>query len=184
MSEHRDSDAPGPLGPGSRNIIIRPFAAAEWQLYRRLRLASLTDAPDSFGSTLAAEQDQADAHWKERLRSGVTSSHDLPLLALAEGEPVGLVWGKVDAANSSIVHVYQMWVTPTHRRLGIGAALLERLIEWARNRGASEVVLSVTCGDSPARRLYQRLGFDPDGESTPLRAGSTVMAQEMRHHIA
>ena len=65
----------------------------------------------------------------------------------------------------------------------IGAALLDSVITWARNRSASALVLSVTCGDSPARRLYQRLGFDPSGEPTPLRPGSMVVAQEMTLHI-
>lgn len=200
MNDDSHSHAPGPSGPGDppeselpsslklrltshSRVSIRRFDATEWQVYRRLRLTALADAPDAFGSTLAAEQGRPDAHWEERLCSGVGSANDLPLLALADDEPAGLVWGKIDAADPSTAHVYQMWVTPTHRRLGVGAALLERLVEWARNRGASEVVLSVTCGDSPARRLYERARFEPRGEMTLLRPGSMVMVQEMRLHI-
>ena len=194
MSSGSNSDTPGPLGPGHppppgfrrtshTPFVIRRFDSAEWQVYRRLRLAALADSPDAFGSTLAAEQDRPDAYWQQRLPTGVASANDCPLIALAGDDPVGLVWGKIDAANPSTAHVYQMWVTPTHRRLGIGAALLDSVITWARNRSASALVLSVTCGDSPARRLYQRLGFDPSGEPTPLRPGSTVVAQEMRLHI-
>ena len=194
MSGCSNSDVPGPLGSGSppapglrrtrpTPIVIRRFDAAEWQTYRRLRLTALADAPDAFGSTLAAEQGRPEAHWEERLRSGVESTNDLPLLALADDEPAGLVWGKIDPEDPTIAHVYQMWVAPTRRRLGIGAALLERVIDWARNRDASELVLSVTCGESPARRLYQRMQFKRRGEPMPLRPGSTLLVQEMSLHI-
>jgi GNAT superfamily N-acetyltransferase len=165
------------------HIVVRRFDSREWLVYRRLRLTALADAPDAFGSTLAAEQGRADAHWEERLRIGVESPNDLPLLALADDEPAGLVWGKIDPAAPFTVHIYQMWVTPTRRRLGIGAALLGSLIEWARDRGASELVLSVTCGESPARRLYETMRFKPLGEPTPLRPGCTPLVQQMRLQI-
>lgn len=194
MNGGSQSDVPGPAGPGhpsapmdrppsGSDTVIRQFAAEEWQVYRRLRLAALADAPDAFGSTLAAEQDLSDAHWEERLSTGAASTNDLPLIALVGNIPAGLAWGKIDPANPRIAHVYQMWVTPAHRRMGSGAALLGTLIEWARNRGVSELVLSVTCGDNPARRLYGRMRFEPRGEPVPLRSGSTLLAQEMRLQI-
>jgi GNAT superfamily N-acetyltransferase len=189
-----NSDAPGPLGPGSppapgpqrtshTRFVIRQFAADEWQEYRRLRLSALADSPDAFGSTLAAEQALPDALWEERLRAGVDSADDCPLLALADDEAAGLVWGKIDPVHPSVAHTYQMWVAPTHRHLGIGGAILEALIVWARSRNAKQVVLSVTCGDSPARRLYDRVGFLPAGNPKPLRTGATLMAQEMELNL-
>jgi ribosomal protein S18 acetylase RimI-like enzyme len=181
----QNSNAPGRQGPARcPPICIRQFAAAEWQVYRRLRLASLADAPDAFGSTLAAEHDRPDAHWKQRLHDGIDSANDQPLLALAGNEPAGLVWGRIEPASPSVAHVYQMWVAPAHRRQGIGADLLVALIAWAGSRNAVEVVLSVACGDSQARRLYQRIGFEPAGEPMPLRRGSTLQAQSMRRRIS
>ena len=181
MSIAGERGTPGPSGPGSHTgIVIRQCAAAEWQVYRRLRLSALTNAPDAFGSTLAVENDWPETLWEERLRTGVQSAHDLPLLALADDEPAGLAWGKIDAASRSIAHVYQMWVAPAHRRRGIGADLLVALIVWAHSRNAVQVVLSVTSGDSPARRLYERMGFKADGELASLRPGSATMTQQMK----
>lgn len=183
MNDAGNSGAPGPPGSGGppaprlrptrhTPIVIRRFDATEWQVYRRVRLTALADAPNAFGSTLAAEQARPDAHCAERLRARIDSVNDLPLLAVVGDDPSGLAWGKIDAARPSTAYVYQMWVAPTHRRLGIGAALLARVIDWARNQRATEIVLSVTQGDSPARGLYGCSGrlpqlLRPCGVSVP-----------------
>jgi GNAT superfamily N-acetyltransferase len=74
----------------------------------------------------------------------------------------------------------QMWVAPTHRGRGVGQKLLEAVIAWATAQNVAALDLGVTCGDSPARRLYERAGFKPLGEPQPLRPGSTLLAQPMR----
>jgi GNAT superfamily N-acetyltransferase len=95
------------------------------------------------------------------------------------GMPVGLAWGRVDDADVEVVNVYQMWVAPSHRRLGVGQLLLSAIVEWARVLKVRQVVLTVTRGDTSASRLYARAGFETIGEPTSLRAGSNVLAQPM-----
>jgi ribosomal protein S18 acetylase RimI-like enzyme len=73
-----------------------------------------------------------------------------------------------------------MWVAPGYRRLGAGQMLLERVIAWARARGARFLDLGVTQGNSPAMRLYTRAGFEPVGRLQPLRPGSQLLVQPMR----
>lgn len=73
-----------------------------------------------------------------------------------------------------------MWVAPGHRGLGAGRMLLEAVIAWAKAQNASYLDLGVTCGDRPARRLYERAGFKPKGKPQPLRPGSTLLVQPMR----
>lgn len=79
-----------------------------------------------------------------------------------------------------MAHLYQMWVAPAHRGRGIGRELLDAVIEWARAAGARAVELGVTCGNTPASRLYARAGFVPASDPGPLRPGSTLLAQPMR----
>lgn len=50
-------------------------------------------------------------------------------------------------------------VRKRYRGLGIGEALTRRVIEEARSRGASELLLTVSDRDNAALRLYQKLGF-------------------------
>lgn len=73
-----------------------------------------------------------------------------------------------------------MWVAPNYRGLGAGQMLLESVIAWASAANVCYLALSVTCGDSPAMRLYVRSGFKPLGVPEALRPGSELLAQPMR----
>ncbi len=159
---------------------VRPFRAHEWKPYRDLRLSALADSPDAFGGTLAGEESRADGEWANRLALGADHRWNLPLLAEVAAQPVGLAWGRIEKADPDVANVYQMWVAPTHRGQCAGRLLLEAIIVWASAAGVRRVLLSVTCGDSPARALYVRAGFTPIGEAEPLRPGSDLLVQPMQ----
>lgn len=155
---------------------VRRFAPHEWRAYRDLRLRSLAESPDAFGSTLAAERDRPDAEWATRLAPSET---DMPLIAEVDEEPTGLAWGRIEASARETAHLYQMWVAPAHRGRGVGWMLVDGVIQWARAAGVYSLRLCVTCGDTPATRLYARAGFIPTGLPAPLRPGAAVLAQSM-----
>ena len=159
---------------------IRTLAADEWRAYRDVRLRALADSPDAFGRTLAEEAVRPDAEWARRLASSADVRANLPVVAEARGELVGLAWGRIDPSNPDIATLTQMWVAPTHRGRGVGQSLLKAVIAWATAQNAASLDLGVTCGDNPARRLYERAGFNPLGEPQSLRPGSTLLAQPMR----
>jgi len=54
-------------------------------------------------------------------------------------------------------------VRTERRRVGIGSALVERVLAEASERGATEVYLEVRESNESARRLYARLGFEVVG---------------------
>ena len=165
-------------------LTIRTLAPHEGQTYRHVRLRSLADSPDAFCSTLAEEQDRAADAWTARLSAAAVSGQDRPLIAQLDDAAVGLLWAKVDAADSSIVNIFQVWVAPEARGRGAAAALLEEAISWARSRHARVVQLSVTCGDTSARRLYVRAGFQDAGSPVPRRPGAPLLEQEMQLSLA
>jgi GNAT superfamily N-acetyltransferase len=158
---------------------IRTLAQHEWAIYKDLRLHALADSSDAFGSTLAKEQNLSDAEWASRLAAGA-NSWDCPLVAEVAGEPIGLAWGRIEKSNPDVANLHQMWVAPGHRCLGAGRMLLEAVIAWAWAKNASHLELGVTCGDSPARRLYTRARFEPVGQPQLFRPGSELMGQMMR----
>lgn len=159
---------------------IRTFAPDEWRTYRDLRLRALADSPDAFGGTFDQEKDRPGTEWSSRLASGVESHKDLPLLAEVGREPIGLAWGRIESSNPNVANLYQMWIASNYRGRGAGQMLLEAVITWAKSVNMCYLALSVTCGDTPAMRLYARAGFKPVGEPEPLRAGSELLAQPMR----
>jgi ribosomal protein S18 acetylase RimI-like enzyme len=163
---------------------IRTIHPTEWQAYKAIRLRALADAPDAFGSTLSLEAQRPDALWQERLTLAAASNQDLPLFAMAGNEPIGLAWAKVDADDPGTVHLFQMWVAPEHRGRGVGRGLLEHAVRWARSRNATYLSLGVTCGDTPAFRLYASAGFVAVGAPEPLREGSPLRAVTMRLSLA
>ncbi len=158
---------------------VRRLEAHEGPAYRRLRLAALADAPDAFGSTLERETAWSDEAWAERVEAGAASATDLPLVVERGGGLVGLAWGRIEAEDPGTAHVYQMWVAPQLRRGGLGADLLAAIVAWARDARARQVVLDVTDGNTPARRLYEKAGFTPVGAPRPLRPGSALLSQRM-----
>ncbi len=160
-------------------IVVRRFEAAEWPEYRKLRLRSLADSPDAFGSTLDREAERRDEEYRDRLARAAHADRDLPLLALVDGVPAGLSWGRIDDQQPDTVHLYQVWVAPEYRGRGVGQALLDAVIAWSRASGARRLRLGVTRGDSAAVRLYRRAGFVETGYAEPLRPGSALMCDTM-----
>jgi ribosomal-protein-alanine N-acetyltransferase len=65
-----------------------------------------------------------------------------------------LSWHVVDE-----IHLLDVAVDPAVRRRGIGRALVDDLLAYARARSASKVLLEVRASNAAALALYDRLGF-------------------------
>jgi GNAT superfamily N-acetyltransferase len=50
-------------------------------------------------------------------------------------------------------------VSPDHRRRGLALAVMDALLEWGAERGATTACLQVIGDNAPALELYARLGF-------------------------
>lgn len=57
--------------------------------------------------------------------------------------------------------VLTLTVAPKYRRQGIGRALLDQLITWAKMRKAPAIFLEVREGNVEASPLYESAGFEP-----------------------
>jgi ribosomal protein S18 acetylase RimI-like enzyme len=164
----------------NHKLNVRTFAPNEWHIYKDLRLRALADSPDAFSRTLVEEQVRSDDVWIKRIEQGATSGWDLPLLAEVDGTPAGLAWGRIESDYPSVANLYQVWVAPNYRHLGIGKMLLDAIIAWAKAKNAKYLELGVTSADSPAMRLYIHASFKPTGKIEPLRPGSELLCQQMR----
>jgi ribosomal protein S18 acetylase RimI-like enzyme len=56
-------------------------------------------------------------------------------------------------------HVETLIVAAARRRRGCGRALMAAASSWARERGATQLLLTVWAGNVPAERFYAALGY-------------------------
>ena len=156
----------------------------DWATFREIRLRSLLDSPDAFASTYGEESSQTERAWRDsaagRWRGGVAAGvagRD------ADGTAVGTATGAEYDAEPGIGHVYAMWVAPDARSAGVGRALLDAVVEWAKDRGCGRLVLNVTETNAAARVFYGACGFVETGDRAPLREGSTLDVLTMIRHL-
>ena len=83
-------------------------------------------------------------------------------------EDEGAVVARLSVArdpHSSSRHVADLglMVAATHRRRGIGNALLEQAVAWAREAGVTKLELHVFPWNEAAIALYESFGFEREG---------------------
>lgn len=146
----------------------------DWQEFRDVRLASLLDAPDAFGATYADWADAPEERWRRRLA-------DVPFTVLARTPqgPVGVVSGTAPGPGVEAVELISMWVAPSHRGTGLGAALIARVVARAAALGRP-TVLMVREDNAVAIRAYERAGFVDLGVP-PDRPAGAPRERRMRH---
>ncbi len=145
-------------------VLVRATTAADWPALRDIRLQALRDAPDAFGSTYARESAFDESAWQQRATRDGSFIAFIPE-ASASGA-AGLAGGFQEAPG--VVELVSMFVRAQARGRGVGEALIDAVVGWARARNASSVHLWVTETNKPARRLYERRGFTATAGRQPL----------------
>jgi len=138
-------------------------------LWRDVRLRSLADTPDAFGSTIERERAFTDDEWRARL-------HPPAVLVLHDGQAVGLGGGF--EVRAGVLLVVAMWLEPSWRGRGLSRRILDMVVEWARARDL-DVELDVARGAPAARAAYERYGFAYTGAQSPIREGSDIVTDRM-----
>src|SRR5260221_7211230 len=113
-------------------------------MLRELMLRMYADSPDAFGETLAQAQARSETGWHELAKMVADSTRFVAFVARQDEQSVGFVVGLVgralngqlDYSFTEMVTVGRMWVDPTLRRQGLGRALMDAVIAWARQKGA------------------------------------------------
>lgn len=132
--------------------------ADDWQEFREVRLASLSEAPEAFGSTYEGWVDAPEERWRARL-----TDVPLTLLARIDGAPVGVACGSpAELHGEPAVELISMWVAPHHRGSGLAGRLIGRVVAWATEQGLP-TFLMVRVGNDRAITAYERAGFVSTG---------------------
>lgn len=142
-------------------IELRVLTPADWGIWRRLRLAALAEAPYAFGSRLADWQGEGDR--EERWRARLQTPGSYHVVAVLEGEPVGMASG-MPTDEHGVLELISMWVSPAARGRGVGDLLVAAVQRWARHAGGRALRLAVAQDNQLAVALYRRHGFVHTGE--------------------
>jgi ribosomal protein S18 acetylase RimI-like enzyme len=151
---------------------VRPVRPEEWQALRDLRLEALQDSPDAFWTRLADALERGEDHWRAAAAPPCHVADD-------EGRLVGMVSAFPDDDDPRLTHLIAIYVSPAARRRGLGGALVETQLAWARRAGYEHVALMVNAANRDAVALYERLGFRESGRRERMH-GRVLIAEMTR----
>lgn len=130
---------------------ITRVGAADAELFREVRLASLLDSPGAFGSRYADWVDAPAERWRARLTQvplTLVACEGTSVLGVVSGHRVGDDW----------VELISMWVDPQVRGQGVAGRLIDAVVGWAASQGRS-TYLMVRSHNTRARASFERAGF-------------------------
>jgi GNAT superfamily N-acetyltransferase len=162
---------------------IRTLEPHEVNLHREIRLRALRDAPDSFGVIVSEAEAQPISYWEDLTRSVTEPRRHAMFLACEEDTLLGSTYGLIDRERREAGRVGGMWVAPTSRRQGVGRALLQAVIAWARGRHLKRLGLWAPAHSPAAVALYQQAGFCETGRRKPLPTTPALQIIEMEYEL-
>ena len=91
------------------------------------------------------------------------SERGLGLLAEAEGKVIGYLVGYLRRSSSlrpvKMAELESMYVREAYRGQGVGQQLVQKFLEWARERGVERVSVTAYVANERAVAFYEKLGF-------------------------
>ena len=144
-------------------ITVRALGEDDWQIYRDIRLAALTEAPEAFVATRAAEEALDEHRWRERVR------RSRRLVAERDGSPLGVVSvGKAEEPPGT-AELFGLWVAPEARGTGVAWKLVEAGADQALRDGCSHLSYWVGTDNGRAVAFASSFGFRPGAIRRPMR---------------
>ncbi|MCI5077538.1 N-acetyltransferase [Oricola sp.] len=142
------------------SFTIRRLTETDAAAYRLLRLEALRNAPEAFGDSHEEAAARPDAYWTRlfdgrRVFFGAHVGDSLAGIVNYMRAP-----GIKEAHKGSLLGLY---VRPDARKSGCGRALVEAVLDHARQTDAEQVLLTVAARNDAARHLYESKGFEVYG---------------------
>lgn len=162
---------------------IRRLTEADAAIYWPLRLRALKEEPGAFGASYEEQRDMPLESAAIRLREAENAPDKAIYGAFDEqGQITGMI-GLVREQGAKSQHkafIWGVYVTPEGRGQGVGAALLETVLDFARQiEGLEQVLLAVAATNTAARTLYAAAGFEVWGlEPLALKIGDHYVDEE------
>jgi RimJ/RimL family protein N-acetyltransferase len=155
-------------------IHCQELLPSEWERLRDIRLRSLQESPEAFGSTFEVLNSYTHEQWQEMFRNLTW------LVSNLEGYDIALMSiENLTGDFGSTCWIGSCWSDPMFRRRGALRSLFEYLDQNAQIRGWQVPGLGVFVENQGAMQAYQRLGFEPIGQPMPSTRKPEKMYQRM-----
>jgi GNAT superfamily N-acetyltransferase len=127
-------------------ISVRVLKEDDWHAYRDVRLAALRESPRAFLATHAEEAKRPERYW----RNCMVQAHRL--LALRDGEPVGVASIERIVGEQQSADFRDLWVTPEARNTGVARV-------WSKSPQIKRFrTVAPSCTTGPAPKTGARSG--------------------------
>lgn len=135
-------------------VIVRPATAEDFDAW-----FALFEAVAAEGRWVGSEAPMDRDRRAEGFHESLTSDSKETFVADLAGEVVGALFVGLRNGQADL----GMFVADGHRGAGIGSALMEACIDWARSHRAHKVKLELWPHNTRARALYEKFGFVEEG---------------------
>lgn len=162
-------------------MIIRKLTEEDLDQLWSIRLRSLQDNPEAFGSTYEETRQRGKESYRQRLRQ--PHAETFYVGAFEDERLVGIVgfFRESGTKGQHKGYIISMYVAPEQRGRGVGKALVAEAITQARTiPGLEQLLLAVVTTNTAARRLYRSLGFEVYGlEPHAMKYGDQYWDEEL-----
>lgn len=139
-----------PLPAPIASLPTRPFTPDDLDELVAVNNRAFAWHPEQGGLTPSAVHARMAEPW--------FSADGLRVLEL-DGRIAGFCWTKVHDEPEPVGEIYVIGLDPDFAGRGLGGPLTAAGLEWLAARGLPTAMLYVEADNTPARRLYDRLGF-------------------------
>jgi GNAT superfamily N-acetyltransferase len=157
---------------------IRRLESHQVSLHREVRLRALRDSPESFAETAEEAEERPLSYWEDLTRSVTELARHAMFLACEGGAVLGSTYGLRGRDSRDAARIGGTWVDPSYRRRGVGRALLQAALSWAREQGFRRVGLWAPAASHAALSLYRQAGFKETERRQPLRTDAALQIVE------
>ena len=122
---------------------------------KSIRLEALEREPNVFGSTFESESQMTDGEWLDMLNNNSCAYFALKVGA----DTVGLTGIHTIKENPTQAKLFGSYIRAEYRLMGGSESLYKVRLEWAKENGLAEIIVSHRASNISSKRANQKHGF-------------------------
>jgi ribosomal protein S18 acetylase RimI-like enzyme len=165
------------------DVTVRSLGEEDWEEFKAIRLAALTESPEAFVASVEEERGYDEDFWRLRMRRSArfvaqqetgSGVEQLGVVSLGDGRDEG----------GRVAEIFGLWVAPKARGTGVATKLVQATAERARRDGRTHVAYWVGTDNGRAVAFASGMGFRPTDFRRPMRVTSDDPDEEIAMVLA